>query len=108
MRGLDWTASPLGEPTEWPESLRTVVGLMLGSKFPMFVAWGGELGFLYNEASAETLGAKPPAAMGSRFHDIWSEIWDDISPLIDAAMSGEASFREDLPLTVNRRGFDEQ
>ena len=74
----------------------------------MFVAWGKELGFLYNDAYAEILGAKHPRALGSRFYDIWSEIWTDISPLIDSAMAGEATYREDLPLLMNRRGFDEQ
>jgi PAS fold len=74
----------------------------------MFVAWGPEGGFLYNDPYAEILGAKHPASLGGRFHDIWAEIWPDIMPLIDAAMSGEASYREDLPLLMNRRGFDEQ
>jgi signal transduction histidine kinase len=108
MRNHDWSASPLGHPTTWPQSLRSVVGLLLESRFPMFVAWGKELGFLYNDAYAEILGAKHPRALGSRFYDIWSEIWADISPLIDSAMAGEATYREDLPLLMNRRGFDEQ
>ncbi len=38
MRAHDWSASPLGSPRQWPQALRTVVGLMLNSKFPMFVA----------------------------------------------------------------------
>ena len=46
--------------------------------------------------------------MGRRFHDIWVEIWPDISPLIDAAMAGQATWREDLPLLMNRKGYDEQ
>ncbi|MFC1457997.1 PAS domain S-box protein [Microvirga arabica] len=108
MRSLDWSASPLGNPKQWPQSLRTVVSLMLNSKFPMFVAWGPELGFLYNDGYAEILGAKHPAAMGGRFGDIWSEIWPDIEPLIGKALAGEASYREDLPLVVRRRSFDEQ
>src|ERR1700761_348822 len=108
MRGHDWSASPLGHPTTWPQSLRSVVGLLLESRFPMFVAWGKELGFLYNDAYTEILGAKHPRALGSRFSDIWSEIWSDISPLIDSAMAGDATYREDLPLLMNRRGFDEQ
>ena len=74
----------------------------------MFVAWGPELGFLYNDPYAEILGAKHPGALGRRFYDIWSEIWSDISPLIDAAMAGEATYREDLPLVMNRKGYDEQ
>ena len=108
MRSLDWSESPLGPPQTWPESLRTVVSLLLQSRFPMFVAWGDALGFLYNDPYAEVLGAKHPRAMGRRFHDIWSEIWPDISPLIDAAMAGVATYREDLPLLMNRKGFDEQ
>ena len=74
----------------------------------MFVAWGKELGFLYNDPYAEILGAKHPRALGARFFDIWSEIWPDISPLIDAALAGEANYREDLPLVMNRKGYDEQ
>jgi two-component sensor histidine kinase len=108
MRGRDWSRSVLGAPEGWPQSLRSVVGLLLNSKFPMFVAWGPELGFLYNDAYAEILGAKHPAALGARFHDIWAEIWPDISPLIDAAMAGEATYRNDLPLVMNRSGFDEE
>ena len=108
MRAHDWSQSPLGHPSAWPPSLRTVVGLLLRSRFPMFVAWGPELGFLYNDAYADILGTKHPAALGRRFSDIWSEIWTDISPLVDAAMAGEATYREDLPLVMNRKGYDEQ
>ncbi|MFC3069841.1 HWE histidine kinase domain-containing protein [Phenylobacterium soli] len=108
MRRHDWSASPLGPPESWPQSLRSVVGLLLNSKFPMFVAWGEALGFLYNDAYAEILAAKHPAALGARFHDIWSEIWADIWPLIEAAMAGQATYRQDLPLVMNRHGYDEQ
>lgn len=108
MRAHDWSRSSLGSPEDWPQSLRSVVGLMLTSHFPMFVAWGDELGFLYNDPYAQILGAKHPKALGARFHDIWSEIWSDISPLIDAALAGETAYRENLPLLMNRKGFEEQ
>jgi hypothetical protein len=32
MRGHDWIASPLGHPATWPQSLRSVVGLLLESR----------------------------------------------------------------------------
>jgi signal transduction histidine kinase len=108
IRTHDWSASPLGPPERWPQSLRTIVALLLQSRFPMFVAWGQELGFLYNDPYAEILGGKHPRALGRRFADIWSEIWPEISPLIDAAMAGQATYREDLPLVMNRKGYDEQ
>ena len=63
MRAHDWSESPLGPPELWPQSLRTVVGLLLQSQFPMFVAWGEALGFLYNDPYAEILGAKHPRAL---------------------------------------------
>jgi PAS domain S-box-containing protein len=107
MRAHDWSQSPLGHPAAWPQSLRTVIALLLQSQFPMFVAWGSQLGFLYNDSYSEILGEKHPRALGRRFHDIWSEIWPDISPLIDAAMAGHATYREDLPLLMHRKGYDE-
>ena len=108
MRAHDWSESTLGHPQSWPPSLRTIVALMLQSRFPMFVAWGTSLGFLYNDPYSEILGAKHPHALGRRFYEIWSEIWPDISPLIDSAMAGQATYREDLPLVMNRKGYDEQ
>ncbi len=108
MRAHDWASSPLGHPDAWPACLRATVNLLLGSRFPMFVAFGPELGFLYNDAYAGILGGKHPAALGRRFRDIWSEIWSDIAPLIEGALRGEATWSENMPLTMNRRGYDEQ
>jgi signal transduction histidine kinase/ActR/RegA family two-component response regulator len=108
MRAHDWSGSPLGPPESWPEQLKLAVELLLNSMFPMFVAWGPELGFIYNDAYSEILGAKHPAALGARFQDIWSEIWADVLPLIDDAMAGEASYHEDLPFIMNRHGYEER
>ena len=107
MRTHDWSRSPLGPLEAWPAPLRMTVSLMLNSAFPMFIAWGQELGFLYNDAYAEILGNKHPAALGCPFEVIWSEIWPDINPLIQRAMAGEATFSADLPLRIMRRGHYE-
>jgi signal transduction histidine kinase/ActR/RegA family two-component response regulator len=108
MRAHDWSRSPLGAPDAWPQSLRSIVGMLLNSKFPMFIAWGPELGFLYNDAYAEILSDKHPAALGNRFQDIWADIWDDILPSIEQAMQGHAVYHDNLPLTMNRKGYEEQ
>ncbi|HEX9931536.1 MAG TPA: PAS domain-containing protein, partial [Allosphingosinicella sp.] len=107
MRAHDWASTPLGAPGEWPQSLKTAVGILLQSKFPMFLAWGEELVFLYNDSYAEILGEKHPA-LGRRFRDIWAEIWPDIAPLVDCALAGEATFRDNLPLVLNRKDHAEQ
>lgn len=107
MRQHDWSTSALGHPANWPQSLRTVVELMLNSKFPMFMTWGPELSTLYNDAYVDILGAKHPWALGRPFSQVWSEIWKDLRPLVDQALAGQAIFRENLPLTMHRHGYDE-
>ena len=61
----DWAATPLGPLDGWPQSLRTAVRILLTSRFAMWMAWGPELTFFYNDAyAADTLGAKHPWALG--------------------------------------------
>ncbi|WP_075292826.1 GAF domain-containing protein [Pararhizobium arenae] len=108
LASTQFASSSLGPRERWDPSLETVISLMAESHFPMFVAWGDGLTFLYNDAYAEILGNKHPAAFGARFQDVWSEIWDDIYPLIEKATNGIATYSEDLPLIMNRAGYDEQ
>jgi PAS domain S-box-containing protein len=107
LRNLDWSGSPLGHPSTWPRELAVAYDMVLHSAFPMFVAWGPQLGFLYNDAYARIMGAKHPAALGQRFESIWSEIWPDILPIIERALDNKSSYHEDLPLTVIRKGYPE-
>ena len=108
MRGHDWSTSALGPPDTWPASLRAVVGLILGARHPMFVAWGPDLVFLYNDGYAPILGGKHPRALGRSFRDVWSEIWADIEPLVTRALAGEAILQENLHLVMERNGYPEE
>ena len=108
IRAYDWAATPLGPPESWPQALKTAVGIVASSKFPMFLAWGPELRFIYNDAYGEVLGGKHPAALGHAFEDIWAEIWHDIEPLVRRALAGEATYWQNLPLTMTRKGYEEQ
>ncbi|WP_205628517.1 hypothetical protein [Hyalangium minutum] len=108
MRAHDWTRSPLGPPSSWPQPLRSVVGLLLTSKCPMFVAWGPVLGFLYNDAYAEILGAKHPAALGARFRDVFLSVasHERKTPLTPMAIRLQGLARsldkQAAPLSCNR------
>ncbi|HSN86003.1 MAG TPA: hypothetical protein VL025_04555, partial [Thermoanaerobaculia bacterium] len=37
MRSFDWSSSPLGPVSAWPQSLRTAVSIILNSRYPMFL-----------------------------------------------------------------------
>jgi PAS domain-containing protein len=108
MRAHDWSASPIGPPSGWPQSLRTALSIALNSGHPMFIAWGADLTFFYNDAYADILGAKHPSALGRRFRDIWDEIWPDILPLVERALAGEATWSDDLMLIMERNGYAEE
>ena len=108
MNSHDWSATLLGPPKDWPSALRVAVNLILDSPESMFVAWGPELAFLYNDAFAPLLGSRLPGSLGQPLRKLWFDAWDQVKPIIDKALAGEASRFENLPLTLSRQGFDEQ
>ena len=107
MRAHDWSNSPIGYPDTWPQALRSAVSLILPNKQIMFVAWGPELVFLYNDAYRPVFGKKHPWALGRPFPEIWSEVWDEVAPLVDTALGGESTWSEDLHLVLERNGYPE-
>src|SRR5690606_29867001 len=52
----DLASSPLGSRDRWPEVLRVIVDMMLGSNQPMFVVWGRERVVVHNDAFARLAG----------------------------------------------------
>jgi PAS domain S-box-containing protein len=108
LRERDWSTCPLGPPDSWPPELATAVSMAVSSTFPMFVAWGTGLSFLYNDAYIPVLGDKHPAAFGAPFHEVWWEIWSDLGPIADRALSNKSAYFEDLPLLMERKGYAEQ
>ncbi|CAO3410130.1 PAS domain-containing protein [Azospirillum largimobile] len=108
IRAHDWAATPLGEPAGWPSSLKTLVAVMLGSIQPMFVTWGSDRKLLYNDAYAEILAGKHPAALGRDFLEVWHEIRADLLPIVEQAYSGEPVHMDDITLMMERRGYLEE
>jgi signal transduction histidine kinase/DNA-binding response OmpR family regulator len=109
MRAIDWTATPLGSPDSWPESLRSALSICLGSRFPIAIYWGSELCLLYNDAWSPILGAKHPWALGRGAREVWPEIWSTIGPMFaDVVATGEATYSEDGLLPMNRHGYVEE
>ena len=109
IRAFDWSKTPLGPITRWPQSLRTVVNILLSSRYAMWMAWGRELTMLYNDAYRPTLGIKHPWALGMRASEVWPEIWPDIGPRVESVLeTGQATYEEALLLFLQRSGFPEE
>jgi signal transduction histidine kinase len=110
IRAKDWTQTPLGPPSGWPPSLHTLLRLMLTSRFAMWMGWGPDLTFFYNDEYAQqTLGPKHPWALGRSSPEVWSEIWDTLKVRIDHVLAtGEATWDEGLLLFLERNGYPEE
>ena len=109
MRAHNWAATPLGPPASWPQSLKTVVRILLTSRYQMWMGWGPELSFFYNDAYRPTLGVKHAWALGAPASEVWKEIWPDIGPRIDHVLeNGEATWDEGLLLFLERSGYPEE
>jgi PAS domain S-box-containing protein len=110
MRAMDWSATPLGQPDEWPQSLRSTLSMLLPSKAQIILFWGDEFVVFYNDAYRPVFGAKHPQALGLPGRRAWSEIWDSQLHALLAGVvnTGEAFWARDLLFELERYGFPEE
>ncbi|WP_293895027.1 PAS domain-containing protein [Flavobacterium sp.] len=103
----DWSATPIGIIEIWPLALRSTLGIMLNSKFPMFLFWGDELTCFYNDACHLSLGIdeKHSDILGKPGAELLPDVWVIILPIIEELKAtGEASWHEDQCFPIQRNG----
>ena len=105
-RSFNWAETSVGAVDQWPQSLRSIVSIILPSKFPMFLWWGDDMVQFYNDAYRPSLGdnGKHPKALGQKAVDCWPEIWPVIFPLIQQVLKGDSVWREDQLIPIYRNG----
>lgn len=110
IRNKDWSTTSLGAIESWPQSLKTAVSIILNSQHPMFVAWGSEQVFIYNDAYIQVLSlSKHPWALGQPFAQVWKEIWDVCGPIAARVFQeAKASFVDNVRLFMQRVGYLEE
>ncbi len=109
MLKFDWESTSIGPPEHWPQSLKTAARIMLTSQQPIWIGWGKELIYLYNDAYKAIIGGKHPWALGRPTSVVWHEIWEDIGPLLAQASGGDqGTYVEAQLLIMERNGFPEE
>jgi PAS domain S-box-containing protein len=64
---LDWATTPLGPRETWSPRLTFAVDMIVASRFPSALRWGGGLVLIYNDAYAPMLGERHPRVLGKTF-----------------------------------------
>ncbi|WP_457265938.1 PAS domain-containing protein [Pseudomonas sp. P5_C3] len=101
---IDWTSSPLGAASKWPQSLRTAVDIVIHSPMPMLLLWGPQLTQIYNDGFALLAGSKHPHAFGQPAHLIWPELKDFTDPIYSAVLQGQVRSYSEQRFTLQREG----
>jgi PAS domain S-box-containing protein len=96
IRAHPWAATPLGPIEAWPQSLRTLVDLVLGSRVMMSLMLGPRAILVYNDAYAAGIGKRHPQALGASAFDAFSDALPVWAPLFERALAGECVSARDL------------
>jgi two-component system sensor histidine kinase VicK len=111
MRGLcrdfDWSATPIGAVSTWPQSLRAIVSMLMASRHPMFLWWGPSLTQMFNDGYRPSLGesGRVEAALRASGREHWPDAWHVIGPQIEQVLAtGEATWHENALVPIERNG----
>jgi len=107
IRTRDWSASGLGGPAEWPQSLRTATAILLLSPVPIVLLWGPKGIMIYNDAYSGFAGGRHPGLLGSEVRKGWSEIADFNDNVMRVGLAGGTLAYRDQALTLVRKGRPE-
>jgi len=89
-----WAATSLGPIETWPQSLKTVVDVVLANGFAMAALWGRDLIQIYNDAYRELAAENHPGALGRPCREVWPQYWAATSPVIEKVWAGETVSHE--------------
>ena len=106
IRAFPWATTPLGEPQNWPQALRTTLRILLTTGHPTMIMWGPDLICFYNDAFSRSLGPeKHPGILGAPGRRAWEEVWPVVGSQIEQVLRGDgAVWFENVSVPIIRFG----
>ena len=102
IRRFDWSQTAVGPREGWPGLLRSTLSQMLESPESLYLLWGPQMQFFFNDAYRPVLGPRLANALGQTIQTLWADAWPDIQPMVEQAFLGYSCRHEDLPVNMQR------
>ena len=103
VRTKNWSHTSMGEPYEWPQSLCTILNIVLNTPFPMILYWGNGLHCFYNDTYSLCLNIKGNHTdiLGLPAENLFYKNWPVNKSLLDQVMvTGNTASMENLLIPV--------
>lgn len=92
----DWNNHLLGPISTWSQSLKTSLGIMFRSQIPMFLVWGADKSFFYNDAFQPFLNVKNDKySFGFNIENMLSPKWQEVINTVEMMISDNLQKSED-------------
>ena len=107
MRTFDWSSTTLGPISDWAQSLKTAVAILLRSPIPIVLLWGKDGVMIYNDAYSGFAGGRHPQLLGSAVREGWPEVAAFNDNVMRTGLAGGTLSYRDQELTLVRQGVPE-
>ncbi|RYF90023.1 MAG: hypothetical protein EOO00_09405, partial [Chitinophagaceae bacterium] len=107
---MDWSVTPVGDRSLWPQALIAAIDTVLGASYPVFLFWGKEHTFFYNDAAASLFPvAQQPGHLYTQALYAWPDMWYRIQSIVDEVLQGSPTpLLEDLSIPIYRKDTIEE
>lgn len=80
---------------------------MMSAPESMYIAWGKDQFFFFNDTYAPILGPRLPDAVGTTLPLLWADVYEQVRPMVEEALAGRANRFDDIPFQMARQGAPE-
>ncbi len=102
LQDSDWVHAGLAETA--PAEIRTALTMILDCPEPLWISWGPDNLFFFNDAFAPWMGNKLAGAMATPVRIVWHDVWEELGGAIADAMAGTHRSFRNLRVFMDRDG----
>lgn len=105
VQNVDWAATSIGAIDDWPPELLLLFHLIILDPQPRILILGPDHLLLYNEAYAELVGERHPAAIGRPLSIVFPETYDYATTILnEISITGRPSIEKNFCMPLMRNG----